>query len=200
VNLALYVLALGLIFKTPLSLCQATCRGWAIPRTEDWPAIRSGLLILGMSLPPLVPLLPLFILAVIAKSPALFVLVFLGQMFLGMLYMPMSFLSVAESGGAAAGLNPIRVFKLLFRLFLPYLLVVLLVTAELVLIFGVLFAAFMVLGLAAAAGISPQKLVVGVLALLFIFIVLSVHPFLYQSAMLGLLYRKYAHKFRDLET
>jgi len=187
--LCLVAMFYGTIMKEPFAVCQAACFGYDSPKTNDWPTMKTGFqVILTVLLPGIAGFLANF-----SGGP-----VVAGAVFwlVALFVVPMTFLSVAQSGGEWTGFNPVRIFAWMGKLILPYLGVAALIFVEIAVICLAGAMAIATIGLNFR---DAQQQVIwsqwGMLAGAFLVIsILLLHPFVYGAAMLGMLYRKYERK------
>ena len=193
----LWLYASGTVTRGPFALCQAICFGHDEPRVADWPTFRTGLLF------SLIALLPALLggatFAASRNHPLAGGIV---ALFVAVCVVPICFLSVSQAGGGWSALSPARIGLWLGKLNVPYLGVMALVLVDVAIAVGLSVFAFVLAGAPAFAEWVSQR-EVGDLPYGLIFtlagagvgsIVVSLHPAIYMSAMLGMLYRKYERR------
>jgi hypothetical protein len=192
----LWLFAAGTVTRGPFALCQAICFGHDEPRVADWPTFRTGLL---FSLIALLPALLGGVTFLASRNPVAAGIV---ALFVAVCVVPICFLSAAQAGGSWSALNPARIGLWLGKLNVPYLGIMALVLADVALAVGLSVFAFVLAGAPAFAEfLSQGNVVVLPYGLIFTLVgagvgsvVVSLHPAVYMSAMLGMLYRKYEQR------
>jgi hypothetical protein len=184
--------ASGTLTRGPFALCQAVCFGHDEPRIADWPTFRTGALFT------LIALLPGLLGGVTFMASANPIAAGSVGLFVAVCVVPICFLSAAQAGGSWSSLNPARIGLWLGKLGVAYLGVMGLVLVDVAVVTGISIAAFAVAG--AQAVVDPKVFTdvanlpygaffalasVGAAS-----VVLSLHPAVHMSAMLGMLYRK----------
>lgn len=188
VYITIAALIYGVIVKEAFAVCEAACFGHDAPRVDNWPTVRSGFFFILLNLMPVIAA----ILAGMGGGPVMgSVVYYLVAIFV----VPMTFLSVSQSGGDWSGLNPIRIFNWMAKLFVPYLGIAAILMVESAVIIGlgiVGLAVVGVSGLLQKTTEGPDWAVLGMGAGVFLVVmILLLHPLVYMAAMLGMLYRKF---------
>lgn len=194
VGILIASLVCGLVVKEAFALCQATCFGYDTPRVNNWSPTRSGFLFLLLNwMPGIVGAV-----AGAAGGSVASTVMFLVTAFF---IVPITFLSVSQAGGEWSGLNPVRIFGWIQKLLVPYLGIVGLIALEVMAIAGLTALGATSVGIANVLTKDPTGTmllnfnIVGMTAgILLVSTLLFLHPLVYMSAMLGMLYRKYESK------
>jgi len=191
VGILISSLVYGLVVKEAFALCQAACFAYDSPRVKDWPTTRSGFLFLLLNWMPTVAGL----VAAAGGGPVAGAAAFAVT---ALLIAPVTFLSIAQSGGEWSGLNPVRIFTWIPKLLIPYLGILALIAVETAAIAVLTFLGAKAIGVTNLLAADPSGkvvlnfAVVGMAAgVLLVSVILSLHPLVYMAAMLGMLYRKY---------
>jgi hypothetical protein len=194
--LVLWLYASGTTTRGPFALCQAICFGHDEPRVADWPTFRTGAL---FSLIALLPALLGGVTFAASRNPLAGGIV---ALVVAVCVVPICFLSVSQAGGGWSALSPARIGLWLGKLNVPYLGVMALVLVDVAIAAGISAFAFAAAGVTVVADFMTQPTTenlpygafftlagVGVVS-----VVISLHPAVYMSAMLGMLYRKYERR------
>jgi len=193
----LWLYASGTATRGPFALCQAICFGHDEPRVADWPTFRTGAL---FSLIALLPALLGGVTFLASRNPVAAGIV---ALFVAVCVVPICFLSVAQAGGSWSALSPARIGLWLGKLNVPYLGVMALVLVDVAIVAGISAFAFAAAGATVVADFLAQlpaieNLPYGTFFALagvgVVSVVISLHPAVYMSAMLGMLYRKYERR------
>jgi len=173
----------GTIMKEPFAICQAACFGYDAPKVNDWPTLKTGFFFVLTSW---IPAIAAFMTSLSGNTVASVAVYWLAALFI----VPMTFLSIAQSGGEWSGFNPVRIFAWLGKLIVPYMGIAGLIFAELTLVAGLGY-----IGVTSIDLDFTQRPIdwtkFGMLAGVFVIVsILMLHPFVYGAAMLGMLYRK----------
>jgi hypothetical protein len=200
--LVLWLYASGTATRGPFALCQAICFGHDEPRVADWPTFRTGAL---FSLIALLPALLGGVTFLASRNPVAAGIV---ALFVAVCVVPICFLSVAQAGGSWSALSPARIGLWLGKLNVPYLGVMALVLVDVAIVAGIsafafaaagagVFAEFMsslAMDARQAMASLPYGTFFGLAGIGVASVVISLHPAVYMSAMLGMLYRKYERR------
>lgn len=194
VGILIASLVFGLVVKEVFALCQATCFGYDTPRVNNWSTTRSGFLFLLLNwMPGIVGAV-----AGAAGGSVASTVMFLVTAFF---IVPITFLSISQAGGEWSGLNPVRIFGWIQKLLVPYLGIVGLIALEVMAIAGLTALGATSVGIANVLTKDPTGTmllnfnIAGMTAgILLVSTLLFLHPLVYMSAMLGMLYRKYENK------
>lgn len=194
VGILIASLVFGLVVKEVFALCQATCFGYDTPRVNNWSTTRSGFLFLLLNwMPGIVGAV-----AGAAGGSVASTVMFLVTAFF---IVPITFLSISQAGGEWSGLNPVRIFGWIQKLLVPYLGIVGLIALEVMAIAGLTALGATAVGIANVLTKDPTGTmllnfnIAGMTAgILLVSTLLFLHPLVYMSAMLGMLYRKYENK------
>lgn len=189
VYLTIAALIYGVIVKEAFAVCEAACFGYDAPKVHNWPTVRSGFFFILLNA---MPILAAVLTSMGTGKPVMAsVVYYLVAIFI----VPMTFLSVSQSGGDWSGLNPVRIFAWMGKLFVPYLGIAAILAVESAVIIGLAILGFTIVGVSGllqkGSG-APDWAVLGMGAGVFLgTMVLLLHPLVYMAAMLGMLYRKF---------